>query len=319
MAAFALRRLGAMALVLFAVSVLVFMIFNVIPNNNPAQQMAGKNATPELVAQIERTWGFDEPLPVQYATMMKNVFSGDLVSYSNHLEVDQRILEGIPATLSLCLGAAVIWLFFGILFGYLSAIRPGGALDRVLTVVALVGISMPAFWLAAVLLFYLTFELRLFPSGGYVPLTESPLEWAHHLILPWITLAVLFIGFYSRVLRANMLEAMDEDHVRAARAKGLPERQVRTRHVLRNALIPVVTLFGLDFAALVGGGTIVTEYIFNIDGVGRYAADAISELDLPPIMGVTLYGAFFVVLFSALVDIAYAYLDPRVRLGEESR
>ncbi len=319
MTAFALRRLGSMALVLFAVSVLVFAIFNVIPNNNPAQQMAGKNATPQLVAQIEATWGFDEPLPAQYLTMMKLVFSGDLVSYSNHLDVDQRILEGAPATFSLCIGAAVIWLFFGILFGYLSATRPGGALDRALTALALIGISMPAFWLAALLLFYLTYETQLLPSGGYVPLTENPLDWAYHLILPWITLAVLYIGFYSRVLRANMLEAMDEDHVRAARAKGLPEGKVRTRHVLRNALIPIVALFGLDFAALVGGGTIVVEYIFNLNGVGQYAADAIGELDLPPIMGVTLFGAFFVVLFNALVDIAHAYLDPRIRLEEDPR
>jgi peptide/nickel transport system permease protein len=305
-----------MLLVLFAISVIVFLIFNVIPNTNPAERIAGKNATPELVAQVEETWGFDEPLPVQYLKTMKLVFTGELISYSSQLNVDEQILEGIPATFSLCIGAAVIWLFFGILFGYLSAVRAGGALDRALTVLALVGISLPVFWLAALLLYYLTFQVELFPSGGYVPLTEDPLEWAYHLILPWTTLAVLFIGFYSRVLRANMLGAMNEDYVRTAHAKGLSERQVRLRHVLRNSLIPMVTLFGLDFAAVLGGGTILTEYVFNLNGVGQYAADAIAELDLPPIMGVTLFGAFFVVLFNTLIDIAYAFLDPRVRLGD---
>ncbi len=315
MGAFVAKRLFSMLIVLFAISVIVFLIFNVIPNTNPAERIAGKNATPQLVAQVEETWGFDEPLPVQYLTTMKLIFSGELISYSSQLEVDEQILAGVPATFSLCIGAAVIWLFFGVLFGYLSAVRAGGALDRALTVFALIGISLPVFWLAALLLYYLTFQIELFPSGGYVPLTEDPLEWAYHLILPWTTLAVLFIGFYSRVLRANMIDTMSEDFVRTARAKGLPERRVRVRHVLRNSLIPMVTLFGLDFAAVLGGGAILTEYIFDLNGVGQYAADAIAELDFPPIMGVTLFGAFFVVLFNAIIDIAYAYLDPRIRLA----
>ena len=191
----------------------------------------------------------------------------------------------------------------------------GWLADRALTILALVGISMPVFWLAAILLIYLTFKIELFPSGGYVALTEDPLEWANHLILPWITLAILYVGFYSRVLRSNMLDVMNEDYVRTARAKGLGERQVMTRHVLRNSLIPIVTLFGLDFGALVGGGAILTEALFSLDGVGQYAAESIGNLDLPPLMAVTLFGAFFVVLFNTLVDIAYAYLDPRVRLG----
>jgi len=319
MAPFVARRLVGMVAVLFAVSVIVFLIFNVIPSNNPAQQMAGKYATPQLVAQIEETWGFDEPLPLQYVKTMKLIFTGELVSYSSQLEVDEQIWKGVPATFSLCIGAAVIWLFFGIVFGYLSAVRADGGLDRALTVVTLIGISLPVFWLAALLLYFLTYEVELFPSGGYVPLSEDPLDWAYHLILPWTTLAVVFIGFYSRVLRANMLDAMDENHVRTARAKGLPERQVRMRHVLRNSLIPMVTLFGLDFAAVLGGGAILVESIFSLNGVGQYAAEAVNELDLPPIMGVTMFGAFFVVLFSTLVDIAYAYLDPRVRLQGSSR
>jgi peptide/nickel transport system permease protein len=149
-----------------------------------------------------------------------------------------------------------------------------------------------------------------------VPLTESPAQWAYHLILPWFTLAVLFIGFYSRVLRSNMLDAMNEDYVRTARAKGISERNVRIRHVLRNSMIPIITLFGLDFGAVVGGGAILTETVYNIDGVGRYAGEAIGSLDLPPLIAVTIFGAFFIVLFNTIVDILYAVLDPRIRLGE---
>lgn len=318
MARFALRRLLGMVAVLFAVSVLAFLIFNVIPNSDPAQRLAGRNPEPALVASITREWGFDKPLPEQYLTMMGNIFGGTAISYKNRENVDERIVEGIPATFSLCLGAAAIWMFFGILFGYLSAVRAGGLLDRTLTIVAVAGISMPVFWLAAILLNYLTYKTQLFPSGEYVELTTDPLEWTYHLILPWATLAILYVGFYSRVLRANMLDAMSESYVRTARAKGLSERQVMTRHVLRNSLIPIVTLFGLDVGALLGGAILV-EAIFNLNGVGQYAYESLRGFDLPPIMAVTLFGAFFVVLFNAFVDIAYARLDPRVRLGSSAR
>jgi peptide/nickel transport system permease protein len=318
MTRFVVRRLTGMAAVLFAVSVLVFLIFNVIPNSDPAQRMAGKSATPQLVASITEEWGFDEPLPQQYLTMMGKIFSGDVISYEGRENVNERIVEGIPATFSLCVGAAAIWMFFGILFGYLSAVRAGGWLDRTLTVAAVVGISMPVFWLAAIFLNYLTYKVELFPSGGYVGLTENPLDWASHLILPWVTLAVVYVGFYSRVLRSNMLDAMDEDYVRTARAKGLSERRVMTKHVLRNSLVPIVTLFGLDFGALLGG-TILVEGIFSLNGIGQYAYESLQNLDLPPIMAIVLFGAFFVVLFNALVDIAYAYLDPRVKLGSSAQ
>lgn len=319
MARFVVRRLLGMVLVLFAVSLIVFAIFNVIPNSDPAQRLAGKNATPTLVKSIEEEWGFDESLPVQYWTMMKKVVSGELISYSERLNVDEKIIEGIPATFSLCIGAAVIWMFFGILFGYLSAIKAGGWLDRILTVGSVGGISLPVFLLAAVFLYLFTFKIELFPASGYVPLLEDPVQWAYHLILPWFTLAILNIGFYSRVLRSNMLDAMREDYVRTARAKGLSERRVLIRHVLRNSLIPIVTLFGLDFGATIGGGAIITEVIFSLNGVGQYAAEAITNLDLPPLMGVTLFGAFFVVLFNTLTDIFYAYLDPRIRLGTSAQ
>jgi peptide/nickel transport system permease protein len=315
MGRFVVRRLAGMILVLFAVSLLVFAIFNLIPNSDPAQRLAGKNATPTLVKSIEEEWGFDESLPVQYWTMMKKVFSGELISYSEQLNVDEKIAEGIPTSFSLTIGAAAIWMLFGVLFGYLSATRAGGWLDRALTVGAVAGISIPVFLIAAVFLYLFTFKIELFPASGYVPLTEDPIQWAYHLILPWFTLAILNIGFYSRVLRSNMLDVMREDYVRTARAKGLNERRVMTRHVLRNSMIPVITLFGLDFGATIFGGAIITETIFSLGGVGEYAATSITNLDLPPIMAITLFGAFFVVLFNTLTDVVYAYLDPRIRLG----
>ena len=318
MARFIARRLVGMALVLFVVSILVFLIFNVIPNSPPAQRLAGKNATPVLVKSIEEEWGFDEPLPSQYLTMMKKVFTNELIQYSPRLSVEDRIIEGIPATLSLSIGAGIIWLSFGLLLGYFSALKAGGWLDRVLTGVSIAGISIPVFLLAPFLLYFLTYKTEIFPNAGYVPLTEDPWGWMTHLILPWFTVAVLSIGFYSRVLRSNMLDVMNEDYVRTARAKGLSERKVMTRHVLRNSLIPIITLFGLDFGATVAGTAIIAESIFSIEGVGYYAAESIKKLELPPIMGITLYGAFFVVFINALVDVAYAYLDPRVRIGESA-
>lgn len=319
MARFVARRLAGMVAVLFAVSVVVFFVFNVIPNSDPAERMAGKNANATLVENIEEDWGFDEPLPQQYLAMMGKVFSGELTSYEPEIPVNERIAEGIPATLSLAIGAAAIWMFFGILLGYLSAQRPHGWLDKLLGGISVAGISIPVFLLGPVLIYLLAEQLGLFPNGGYVGITEDPFDWAYHLVLPWLTVATISIGFYSRVLRSNMLDAMDEDYVRTARAKGLSERQVLRRHVLRNSLIPIVTLFGLDFGATVAGTAIITESIFDLQGVGFYAAEAVGNLELSPIMGITLYGAFFVVLFNALVDVAYAYLDPRVRLGSEAR
>jgi peptide/nickel transport system permease protein len=316
MARFVARRLLGMIAVLFAISVIVFLIFNVIPNSNPAVRIAGKNADPALIARVTNDLGLDKPLAVQYLTMMKQIFTGQLTSYAKDRNVVQQIWEGVPATFSLCIGAAVIWMSLAILFGYLSAVHAGRFTDRALTILSLVGISMPVFWLAAMLLYFLSFKVELFPTGSYVPFTDDPLDWAYHLILPWFTLAVLFVGIYSRVLRSNMLDAMNEDYVRTARAKGLSERQVRMRHVLRNSMIPVITLFGLDFGMVVGGGAILTETVYNLDGVGLYAGEAIRSLDLPPLMAVVMFGAFFIVLFNTIVDILYAVLDPRIRLGE---
>ncbi len=316
MARFIARRLIGMIAVLFAISVIVFLIFNVIPNSDPAARIAGKNANPALIARVSADLGLDQPLPVQYLTMMKQIFTGELTSYASNQNVAQQIWNGLPVTLSLTIGAAILWMALAVWFGYLSAVHAGGFTDRALTILSLVGISMPVFWLAAILLYYFSFKIQLFPTGSYVPLTEDPLNWLYHLILPWITLAVLYVGFYSRVLRSNMLDVMSEDYVRTARAKGISERQVRIRHVLRNSMIPIVTLFGLDFGAVVGGGAILTETVFNLNGVGLYAGQAIGKLDLPPLMAVTMFGAFFIVLFNTIVDILYAVLDPRIRLGE---
>ena len=299
-----------MVAVLFAVSVIVFLIFNVIPNSDPAQRIAGKNATPELVARISEEWGFDEPLPKQYLTMMEKIFTGDLISYAEPAQrrrTDRRRDSGDLLALHRRRGALDVLRHP---LRLLSAVRAGRLTDRLLTILALVGISMPVFWLASILLYYLTFKTELFPTGSYVPLTEDPVDWAYHLVLPWLTLAVLYVGFYSRVLRSNMLDVMNEDYVRTARAKGLSERQVMIRHVLRNSMIPIVTLFGLDFGLVVGGGAILTETVYNLDGVGLYAGEAIANLDLPPLMAVTMFGAFFIVLFNTLVDIVYAFLDP---------
>jgi len=312
---FAVRRVCGAIAVLFAISVLVFLIFNVVPATNPAARIAGKNATPQLIENVEKEWGFDKSLPEQYWTQMKLIFTGQATSYSlAHINIDQRIVEGIPVTASLCIGAAIIWLSFGILLGYISAIRAGGLVDRFVTVIALIGISMPVFWLASIFLYYLTYKVELFPASGYEPLS-NPGKWASHLILPWVSLAVLFAGFYSRVLRSSMLDVMNEDYVRTARAKGLSNRRVMVRHVLRNSLIPIVTLFGLDFGVLIGGGAIVTESLFSLEGVGYFTAEALNQQDIPSIMAVTIFGAFFIVLFNTVVDIAYAYLDPRIRLG----
>jgi peptide/nickel transport system permease protein len=315
---FAAHRLVSMLLVMFAVSVLVFVIFNAIPNSDPAERIAGEDATPAQVEAVRGDWGFDEPMPVQYANMMGKLLGGTLVSYSKQLNVRDEIWKGLPRTLSLALGAALIWIVAGIGLGVFTALHAGRASDRLLSTLALVGVSIPGFWLAAVLRRYLGFDLGLFPNGDYVPLTDDPAAWLWHMILPWTALAILFVGVYSRVLQVSILESMNEDYVRTARAKGLSERRVILGHAVRNALIPVVALWSLDVGAVIGGGAILIETIFNLHGVGQYAADALEDNDLPPIMAVTLYGAFFIVALNAIGDLLHAALDPRVRPGRAS-
>jgi peptide/nickel transport system permease protein len=315
MGRFVVRRLISTVVVLFAISVLTFLIFEAIPNGDPAQRLAGRTSTPETVAAIRHTWGFDRPIYDQYLLAMKNVFTGRVMSYTQQVNVESQIAQGLPATMSLAIGAGVIWLGFGVLLGVLSAARAGGVVDRALTAVAMIGVSTPVFLLGALLLYVLAYKLSLFPNGGYVSLTSNPAQWLSHMILPWFALSALFIGLYSRVLRSNMLDTINEDYVRTARAKGISGRQVLFRHVLRNSLISIVALWGLDFAAVVGGGAILTESVFNLHGVGQYAAQSIGALDVPPVLVIVMFGSFFVVLLSAVTDVVIALLDPRIKLA----
>jgi peptide/nickel transport system permease protein len=311
---FILHRAISVVGVLIAISILTFLIFQAIPSGDPALRMAGRLATPQTVADVRHQWGFDKPIYVQYVKTMDKIFTGKVVSYTQQVNVIDEIRRDLPATLSLAIGAGIIWLSLGVLFGLLSAIWAGKFLDRFLTVAALIGVSTPVFFLGAMMLYYLGYKLGWFPLGGYVSLSTNPWEWFTHLLMPWFALSVLFIGVYSRVLRSSVLDTMGEDFVRAARAKGISRRRVMLRHVLRNSLIPVISLFGLDFAAVIGGGAILTESVFGLHGVGQYAADSIGRLDVPPILVITMLTAFAVVVLGALVDVIYALLDPRIRL-----
>ncbi len=315
MIAFLARRLLGMVAVLLAISFVTFMIFQVIPGGDPALRMAGREATPQQVEDVRRTWGFDKPVYTQYFTTMEKVLDGSVVSYTQQTNVEDEIRRDLPPTISLALGAGVIWLLFGVLFGVLSALHAGRALDRALTVLSLMGISTPAFFLGGVLLYYLGYRWGLLPLGGYVPLSSDPWGWFTHMLMPWLVLSVTSIAVYSRVLRSSILDTLGEDYVRTARAKGLSERRVLVRHVLRNSLIPIVSLWGLDLAAVIGGGAIVIESVFDLHGVGQYAAESIARLDVPPVLVVTMFVAFAVVLLGAVVDILYALLDPRIRLA----
>src|SRR3954467_5920135 len=315
MARFIVRRLLAMLGVLFAISIMTFLIFQAIPNGDPAVRLGGRTSTPQTRAAISKDWGFDKPIYEQYVITMGKIFDGSIVSYQQQINVEDEIRRDLPATLSLSIGAGVIWLGFGILLGVISAVRAGKFTDTSLTVLALIGVSTPVFLLGALVLWLFAYKIQIFPAGGYVKFTNDPWQWFTHLLLPWFVLSVLFIGFYSRVLRSNILDTINEDYVRTARAKGLSERRVLLRHVVRNSLIPIIALWGLDFAAIIGGGAILTESAFNLPGVGNYAAHSVQALDVPPVLVITMFGAFFVVLLSAVVDVIYAILDPRIRLS----
>lgn len=315
MASFVARRLASLVVVLFAITVLTFLIFQAIPGGDPALRLAGRLATPQQVQDVRRQWGFDEPVYVQYAKTMQKILDGSVISYTQQINVEDEIARDLPATVSLALGAGVIWLVLGVLFGMLGAVYAGRLPDRILTLLALVGISTPVFFLGAVMLYWLGYKWGVLPLGGYVPLTQDPWGWFTHLLMPWTALSIVSIGVYSRVLRSNMLDVMGEDHVRTARAKGLSERRVLIHHVLRNSLGGIVALWGLDFAWVIGGGAILVESVFNLGGVGEYAAQSISRLDIPPVMVITMLVACAVVVLSALVDVAQAALDPRVRLS----
>jgi peptide/nickel transport system permease protein len=318
---FIVRRLIGLVAVLFAITVLVFLIFFATPGVDPTRSLAGRNPTPETIAAVRHQFGLDRSKPMQYLLMMKRLFiSRDLVSYGNQaLLVVPAIASAAPVTFSLVFGAAVIWIVFSILTGLLAVILKGTIFDPLLMIFALIGISMPVFWLGEVLnlitqdRLHNTFLFSWVPPLGYVPLTQNPWQWFLHLVIPWISLSVLYIGFYARVLRANLLDVENEDYVRTARAKGLSERQVLVKHMLRTSMITFVSLFGLDFGILVGGGALLTEVVFGLPGVGQLTYRSLVSLDLPVIMATVIYGAFFITIASALIDVLYARLDPRIR------
>jgi peptide/nickel transport system permease protein len=323
MTMFLVRRLASMVLVMFSISVLVFLIFFATPGVDPAARIAGRNADQETLKAVRHDFGLDRPMPVQYGLMMKKLFiSRDLTSFVNRgAKVVPQVTQAAPVTLSLVLGAAVVWVLVSITMGVVAAVFRGTPIDTGLMILGLVGISMPVFWLGEVVnllsqsRLHDSFVFSWVPPLGYVPLTHSPVGWFKSLILPWLTLAVLYIGIYARVLRSALIEAQEQDYVRTARAKGLSERRVLVRHALRTSLIAFVSLFGLDFGALVGGGALLTEVVFGLHGVGKLTFDSLQNLDLPVIMATVMYAAFFVVVANAVVDLLYACLDPRVRVA----
>jgi peptide/nickel transport system permease protein len=312
-AIFAVKRLASAIVVLFVMSILTFLIFFAIPNGDPALRLAGRTANAQTIATVRHDYGFDRPLWVQYGKVMHQIFNGSIQSYTQHVTVFSQIKRGLPATLSLAIGAAIVWMVVGVVLGVIGALRVGKGTDVAITTFSFVGISAPSFVVGAILLFLLTFKSHVFPPGGYTGITQDPAQWFQHLVLPWITLALLYIGVYAQVLRSSVLEAMTTDAVRTARAKGLSPTRVMIKHVLRVSLIPIASLWGLDFAAVIGGSTLVVESVFNLNGIGQYAADSVRSLDVPPILVVTLLGACFVVLMNAIVDVLYAFLDPRIR------
>jgi peptide/nickel transport system permease protein len=322
MLTFIVRRLLWAVLVMFVITAFVFVLFFKTPGIDPARAIAGRNPSPQILAEIRHQFGLDKPFPVQYGLMMKDIFiTRDLVSYSNQgQKVVPEIFAAAPATLSLVFGAAVIWVVMSIGLGIAAALLRGTLVDPLLMILALIGISMPVFWAGEVAnlitqsRFHDTFLFSWVPPLGYTSFTQSPVGWFKGLLIPWITLSILYIGLYARVLRANIIETEGEDYVRTARAKGLTERRVLLRHTLRGSMITYVSLFGLDFGALVAAGALLTEVVFAIHGVGFLFFQSLGSLDLPTIMAIVVYGAFFIVLVNVIVDIAYAWLDPRVRL-----
>jgi peptide/nickel transport system permease protein len=318
MGRYIIRRLLWVIVLLFVVSAVTFVIFYTLPSADPAALRAGKSPSPQLIAQIRHTLGLDQPVYVQYGRYMEKIlFHFDFgFSYQDSQPVRHEILSRLPATISLTFGAVVVWLLIGLPVGMISAIRRRSVADRVSMGGALLAISAPVYWLGLVVLYLFANDIgviRIFDGAGtYTGLTADPGRWFGSLILPWIVLAAAFAAFYARLLRANLIETMSEDYIRTARAKGLSERRVIGRHALRAAITPIVTILGLDIGILLGGA-ILTETVFNIPGIGRLAYEGIQNADLPIIQGTVLFGALFIVVANLVVDVAYAFLDPRVR------
>jgi peptide/nickel transport system permease protein len=312
------RRIAWGIVLLLVVTALTFLIFDVFPSADPAALRAGRQANPQLIAQIRHALGLDDPLYEQFWIYVKGIFLHfDLgYSYQNNVSVTSQILTRLPVTISLTVGAFVAWILIGIPLGILSAIRRRSAVDRGTMGLALLAISAPVYFLGLIVLLLFADDIgkvHLLPGAGrYVPITHDPAQWFLSLLMPWVVLAASFAAIYARMVRGNLIEVMGEDYIRTARAKGLSERRVILRHGVRAAITPVVTLAGLDLGILLGGA-VLTETVFNIPGIGRYAYDSIVNSDLPAIQGTVLFGAFFIIVMNILVDVLYAFLDPRVR------
>jgi peptide/nickel transport system permease protein len=318
MARYIVRRVLWGVLMLALVTLVVFVIFYVFPTADPAQLRAGREATPAQVDAIRHSLGLDRPVYTQYWIYMRDIVLHFNFGYSYTSNTPVRILifDRLPATIWLVTGAAIIWLLMGIPVGIISAVKRRSLLDRTTMVTSLAFISAPVFWLGLVALYLFSQDVGKFPIfpgiGSYTDATTFQAK-VGSMILPWLVLAAASAAIYARYLRSSMIDVMSEDYIRTARAKGLDERTVIMRHGVRSAITPIVTLLGLDIGVLLAGNAILTESVFNIPGVGRLVFTSIETADLPVIQGVTLFGAFFIILFNLLVDIAYAYLDPRVR------
>lgn len=318
MTAYIIRRVLWGILLLVLVCALTFLLFNVFPSADPAVLRAGRGASPQDIAYIRHELGLDKPIYTQFFDYMKGIILHFNLGYSYYsgASVNSLIASRLPATLSLTVGAAVLWVLAGIPVGIVSAIKRGTLLDRVAMGTALVFVSMPVFWLGLIMLFLFASDIgrfNLLPgSNSYVGLTADPVKWFTSLIMPWLVLAATAAAIYSRMLRGSLLEVMGADYIRTARAKGLRERRVIWRHGVRSAITPVITILALDVGTLLGGA-VITETVFNIPGIGRLNYDAIIHSDFPIVQGTVLLAAMFIVLANIVVDISYAYLDPRVR------
>jgi peptide/nickel transport system permease protein len=291
---------------------------------NPARAAAGKIADPQRVEEVEKFLGLDEPVYVQYGRFVKRlVVDGSLGhSFTNRRSVNDEIFRAAPITATLVFGGIIMVLLIAIPLGIFSALRPRSLLDRAAMAYVLIGISLPSFWIGLVLSYVFGYKLGWTPIAGYCEVVSVPEaavcggvgDWAYRMVLPWLTLSIVVAGTYVRFVRAEVMETMNQDYVRTARAKGAPERQVMRSHILRNAMLPVVTIIGMDIGILLGG-SILIETVFGLPGLGRTAYESIQNFDLPTLQGVVIFGAIAIILFTLMVDLMYAWIDPRIRLS----
>ena len=314
MIGFAIRRLAWAAVTAFAASIIAFVLFWMVPNVDPAYHLGGaEKGTNETRAMATEEYGLDDPLPVQYVRLMEGIFNGDVECFYGCGSLRTAFVDALPVTFWLVFGAGLISIGLGVGLALVCVRYRGRWQDRAILTAASAAYSVPSIVLAAVLWAFVAYEWGVFPEEGYVPLTDNPFQWFRHLLLPWIASALPFAGAYVQFVRASLLQTIDEDWVRTARAKGLSEKQVIRRHVLRNGLIPPVNVWGLDFSHAFGGFALYVEVIFGLPGVGLLTAETLGSFDLPPIVGLAIYLAIVVVIASAVVDLIVAWLDPRLR------